>query len=111
MDGSKFKVIIVGGSIAGLSLAHCLHKAGIDSIVLEKRSELVCDEGASVAIMPNGGRILEQLGLYDAVEELVEPMHVAHVRFSDGFQFSSPYPKLMHEAYVIIPAHCVWSQI
>lgn len=98
MDGHNFKVIIVGGSIAGLSLAHCLYKAGVENIVLEKRSEITTNEGASVAIMPNGAQILEQLGLYDTVENMVEPMHVAHVRFPDGFQFSSPYPKTMHEA-------------
>lgn len=98
MAGPPFKVIIVGGSIAGLSLAHCLHKAGIDNIVLEKRSSIAADEGASVAIMPNGGQILEQLGLYDTVKNLVEPMHVAHVRFPDGYQFSNPYPKIMHDA-------------
>jgi 2-polyprenyl-6-methoxyphenol hydroxylase-like FAD-dependent oxidoreductase len=103
MGISQFKVIIVGGSIAGLSLAHCLHKAGISSIILEKRSEIVAHEGASVAIMPNGGRILEQLGLYDAVEKIIEPMHVTHVRFPDGFHFSNPYPKAMNDAYVVIP--------
>ncbi|GIK04356.1 hypothetical protein Aspvir_008437 [Aspergillus viridinutans] len=49
--------------------------------------------------MPNGGRILEQLGLYEAVERLIEPMHVFHVRFPDGFQFSNPYPKAMNEVF------------
>lgn len=99
-DGSRFKVIIVGGSIAGLSLAHCLHKAGIKCIVLEKRSTISIQEGASIAVLPNGGRILEQLGLYDAVEELIEPMHIAQVRLPDGFQFSNSYPKTLHQTYV-----------
>jgi 2-polyprenyl-6-methoxyphenol hydroxylase-like FAD-dependent oxidoreductase len=99
MDNSHFKVIVVGGSIAGLALAHCLHRAGIACIILEKRSKIAAHEGASVAIMPNGARILDQLGLYDAVERSIEPMHCAHVRFPDGFHFSSPYPKSMHEAY------------
>lgn len=102
MNDSQFKVIIVGGSIAGLALAHCLHRAGITCIILEKRSIIAAHEGASVAIMPNGARILDQLGLYDAVEGTIEPMHSAHVRFPDGFHFSSPYPKSMHEAYDFI---------
>ncbi|KAJ5936692.1 hypothetical protein N7466_003142 [Penicillium verhagenii] len=105
MDGPKFKVIIVGGSISGLSLAHCLHKAGIDSIVLEKRSEIAANEGASVAIMPNGGRILQQIGIFDTLGTLIEPTRVAHVRFPDGFQFSSPYPKTMREANVVNVDH------
>ncbi|KAJ5139324.1 FAD binding monooxygenase [Penicillium bovifimosum] len=99
MDETKFTVIIVGGSIAGLSLAHCLQRAGIECTVLEKRAQITAHEGASVGIMPNGGRILKQLGMYDAVEKLIEPMRVAHVRYPDGFHFSNPYPEAMHEAF------------
>jgi FAD dependent monooxygenase len=54
-----FRAIIVGGSIAGLTLAHCLDHAGIDYLVLEKRtgiSDLAL--GGAVGIMPNGARIL-----------------------------------------------------
>jgi 2-polyprenyl-6-methoxyphenol hydroxylase-like FAD-dependent oxidoreductase len=104
MEDPRFRVIIVGGSIAGLSLAHCLYKAGIDCIVLEKRHEIAPQEGASVAILPNGGRILEQLGLYDAVERLTEPLDLSHVRFPDGFHFSSDYPSTLRERYVILAA-------
>lgn len=92
-----FKIIIVGGSVAGLTLAHCLHKAGIPCIVLEKRPEIAPREGASVAILPNGGRILDQLGLYGAVEELIKPKNYLNMRFPDGFQFSDPYPKIINE--------------
>lgn len=92
-----FKVIIVGGSIAGLTLAHCLHRAEIPCIVLEKRPQIAPQEGASVAILPNGARILEQLEVYDAVEKLVKPKHVLNMYFPDGFHFSDPYPKTMNE--------------
>ncbi|GAQ05406.1 hypothetical protein ALT_2727 [Aspergillus lentulus] len=94
-----FKIIIVGGSIAGLTLAHCLHKANIACIVLEKRPDIAPQEGASVAILPNGARILEQLGLYDAVEKLVKPKDALNMHFPDGFQFSDPYPKTMNELF------------
>ncbi|EAW20753.1 putative FAD binding monooxygenase [Aspergillus fischeri NRRL 181] len=94
-----FKVIIVGGSIAGLTLAHCLHRAEIPCIVLEKRPKIAPLEGASVAILPNGARILEQLGLYDAVEKLVKPKHVLNMYFPDGFQFSDAYPRTMNELF------------
>ncbi|KAF7180409.1 hypothetical protein CNMCM7691_009577 [Aspergillus felis] len=94
-----FKIIIVGGSIAGLTLAHCLHKADIACIVLEKRPEIAPQEGASVAILPNGGRILDQLGLYDAVEKLIKPKLFLNMRFPDGFQFSDPYPATINELY------------
>ncbi|GFF32312.1 3-hydroxybenzoate 6-hydroxylase 1 [Aspergillus udagawae] len=96
---SPFKIIIVGGSVAGLTLAHCLHKADIPCIVLEKRPEIAPQEGASIAILPNGGRILDQLGLYDAVEKLIKPKHFLNLRFPDGFQFSDPYPKTINELF------------
>jgi FAD dependent monooxygenase len=97
MPAGDFKVIIVGGSIAGLTLALCLQRAGIDCVVLEKRSNVAPQEGASVGIMPNGGRILDQLGLFDAVENLVEPLESSHVCYPDGFKFSSQYPILLRE--------------
>ncbi|GAB1213226.1 hypothetical protein ATERTT37_002375 [Aspergillus terreus] len=34
--GPPFRVIIVGAGVAGLTLAHCLDKAGIDYLVLDK---------------------------------------------------------------------------
>lgn len=94
---NKFKVVIVGGSIAGLTLAHCLSKLGIDYVVLEKRHEVAPQEGASVGIMPNGGRILEQLGLFGNVERFVEPLSVAQIVFPDGFCSESEYPKKLCE--------------
>ncbi|KAJ5815880.1 hypothetical protein N7447_008113, partial [Penicillium robsamsonii] len=96
---SIMKVIIVGGSIAGLSLAHCLEKAKIDYVILEKKKEIAPQEGASIGIMPNGGRILEQLGLYDQIEELVEPLVKAHVTYPDGFGFTSQYPALIQQRF------------
>lgn len=57
-----FKVIIVGGSIAGLTLAHCLSKAGIDYIVLEKRKHIAPQEGASIGILPQWGPDFRAVG-------------------------------------------------
>ncbi|SPB42557.1 unnamed protein product [Aspergillus niger] len=56
-------VIIVGASIAGLTLAHCLSNTGVKFTLLEARSDTYPD-GAGLAILPNGARILHQLGLY-----------------------------------------------
>ncbi|KAL3471460.1 hypothetical protein BJX99DRAFT_237342 [Aspergillus californicus] len=94
-----FKVVIIGGSIAGLTLAHCLHRAGIDYVVLEKRSEVAPQEGASIGIMPNGARILEQLDLYAALEETIHPLETAHVTYPDGFCYTSQYPTQLTERF------------
>ena len=65
----SFRVIIVGGSIAGLTLALCLERAGIDYLVLEARDRIDPQVGASIGIFSNGARILEQLGVYDKIEQ------------------------------------------
>jgi FAD dependent monooxygenase len=97
---SKFRVIIVGGSVAGLTLAHCLARADIDHIVLEKRAEISPQEGAFIGIWLNGGRILDQLGLYDELKSATAPIHKMHVRFPDEFVFNSLLPWDIYERCV-----------
>lgn len=94
---STFTVIIVGGSIAGLTLAHCLERAGINHIVLEKSGDGAPQEGASIGILPNGARILDQLDIYREIEAHIEPLKTATICYPDGFSFSSLYPKLIYE--------------
>lgn len=65
-----FKVIIVGGGPAGLGLAHCLSKAGIDYVVLERSEEICNSDGASLAMWPHNGRIMDQLGLLERAQKL-----------------------------------------
>ncbi|KAB8202351.1 monooxygenase [Aspergillus parasiticus] len=70
----NFRVVIVGGSIAGLTLAHCLLRNDIDFVVLEAHSEIAPQVGASIGIVPNGARILDQLGLFDDILATTEPL-------------------------------------
>ncbi|KAE8381997.1 hypothetical protein BDV26DRAFT_300471 [Aspergillus bertholletiae] len=99
MAESPFRVIIVGGSVTGLTLAHCLDRAGIDYIVLEKHEEIHPQIGASVVIFPNGGRILEQLGLYQRIEELSQKLRRIHTCFPDGFHYESNIPELVKQLF------------
>ncbi|APA15879.1 hypothetical protein sscle_15g106490 [Sclerotinia sclerotiorum 1980 UF-70] len=80
----QMKVVIVGGSIAGLTLAHCLARYGIDYVVLERRSDIAPQVGASVSLMPNGSRILDQLGMFDTVSENIEPCVFMQTWDEDG---------------------------
>ncbi|KAE8414376.1 hypothetical protein BDV36DRAFT_303484 [Aspergillus pseudocaelatus] len=73
----NFRVVIVGGSIAGLTLAHCLLRNNIDFVVLECHADIAPQVGASIGILPNGARILDQLGMYDDVLDVVEPLRRA----------------------------------
>lgn len=78
-----FKVIIVGGSVAGLSLANMLERSGIDYVVLEARREIAPQLGASIGMLPNGLRILEQLGCYDALAAPTTGIiHTSYIRAS-----------------------------
>lgn len=58
MPEPPFKVIVVGGSVAGLTLAHGLERAGIDYVLLEKHKDIAAQVGAGISILPNGARIL-----------------------------------------------------
>ncbi|KAG0054094.1 hypothetical protein BGZ83_011978 [Gryganskiella cystojenkinii] len=60
----KFKVIIAGGGIAGLSLGVMLERAGIDFLILEARED-VQPLGAVISIQPSVMKVMEQLGLMD----------------------------------------------
>ncbi|KAB8261873.1 hypothetical protein BDV32DRAFT_157866 [Aspergillus pseudonomiae] len=98
-DKDHFRVVIVGGSVAGLTLAHCLEQAGINHVVLEKSPDLSPQAGASIGIIPNGARILDQLGLFDAVEKMTHPLSMATITYPGGFSFCINYPKIVNERF------------
>ncbi|KAJ5731602.1 Monooxygenase FAD-binding [Penicillium malachiteum] len=74
----NFRVIIVGGSIAGLTLAHCLVHHGIDFVVLEGRDEIAPQEGASISIYANASLAVDQLGILDDILAEVEPLEYVY---------------------------------
>jgi 2-polyprenyl-6-methoxyphenol hydroxylase-like FAD-dependent oxidoreductase len=74
LEKGPFRVIIAGGGIAGLTLANSLSQAHIDYILLEARDEIAPQVGASIGILAQGGRILDQLGMYDDIFKLIEPI-------------------------------------
>jgi 2-polyprenyl-6-methoxyphenol hydroxylase-like FAD-dependent oxidoreductase len=81
----RLRVIIVGGSIAGLALAHCLHtNPNIDYVVLEGGAEMAPQVGASIVVLPNGARILDQLGIWDDIMAMIEPLAQALTWTDDG---------------------------
>lgn len=75
-----FKVVIVGGSIAGLSLANMLQKAGIDYMLLEAYPDIAPQVGASIGLNAYGLRILDQIDCYDDIRALIEPVDSIYVR-------------------------------
>ena len=84
MAYKDLKVIIVGGSVAGLTLAHTLATAEIDFTLLEGRDNIAPQIGATIVLMPNGARILDQLGIYDSLKDVLTEQTVHITRRSDG---------------------------
>ena len=63
------QVTVIGGGIGGLSAALALSQRGAQVIVLERAPEIT-EVGAGIQISPNGWRVLQALGVADAVGSL-----------------------------------------
>ncbi|KAJ9144948.1 FAD/NAD(P)-binding domain-containing protein [Pleurostoma richardsiae] len=79
----SFKVVIAGGSVAGLTLANMLQLTNIDYVILEAYPHIAPQVGASIGLLPHGNRILDQLGLFDKIKALSPPI--------DSFTFRDRY--------------------
>lgn len=62
------KTLIVGGGIAGSTLAFALRSAGRDAVVAEARLDLADTGGAFLTLAPNGVNALRAIGLGDVPE-------------------------------------------
>ncbi|CCF41015.1 FAD binding domain-containing protein [Colletotrichum higginsianum] len=92
-----FKVIIVGGSVAGLSLANMLEQLNIDYTLLEAYPEIAPQVGASIGLLPNGFRILDQLGCYEPILDIAGDFHLkSSFRQSDGKAIVPPSSAATH---------------
>src|SRR5271170_6257783 len=77
------RAVVVGGGIGGTAAAVALARAGIDVRVYEQAQELA-EVGAGVSLAPNGLRMLERLGVSEAIGRLGARYVSAQLRFSDG---------------------------
>ncbi|KAL8397348.1 hypothetical protein RB594_004169 [Gaeumannomyces avenae] len=74
-----FKAIIVGGGVGGLTLANVFEQLNIDYVLLEAYGGFTPEVGASIAMLPNGLRILDQIGCRAAFSEGVHPIQTVRV--------------------------------
>ncbi|KAL3458169.1 hypothetical protein BJX64DRAFT_302133 [Aspergillus heterothallicus] len=72
---AQYRVAIVGGGVAGLTLALACEQLQISYILLEAKPSIVQEEGASVGLQPNGLIVLDQLGVLDKIEDKSSYLH------------------------------------
>ena len=94
-----FKVIVVGGGVAGLSFVNMLEKFSIDYCLLEAHDDIAPPTGAGIGLMPNGSLLLDQLGLYQAVRAAAENGEIedSHIRASNGKSLISLKHMMYHQ--------------
>lgn len=66
MELGDQKIIVVGAGVGGLAAALAFRQRGADVTVLEQ-AEAITEVGAGLQISPNGGAVLQALGVADAV--------------------------------------------
>jgi salicylate hydroxylase len=81
MATNSAPILIAGGGIGGLALALALACIGRRSVVLEQRDTFAA-VGAGIQLGPNGVRVLQRLGVADALRPLVGVPEA--VRVHDG---------------------------
>ena len=80
-----------------MTLANALEKAGIDYVLLEARDTIHPQVGASIGIMPNGARILEQLGCFEPIAKETCALQINHSRYANGDTYDSSDGMLLLE--------------
>ncbi|KAJ4248457.1 hypothetical protein NW762_012794 [Fusarium torreyae] len=83
-QNKPFKVVIVGGSVAGLAMANMLQANNIDYILLEAYPTIAPQVGASIGLLPHGNRILDQLGVFDKLMNFSRPIDTFTFRNARG---------------------------
>ncbi|TLS29424.1 hypothetical protein PpBr36_02133 [Pyricularia pennisetigena] len=87
-DPRGIHVAIVGGGIAGVSLALGLHKRGV-SFTLYERAPEIREIGAGIGLSPNAERAMEMLDrttVLDAYKRIATPNGVDEFQWIDGFR-------------------------
>ncbi|KAE8373977.1 hypothetical protein BDV26DRAFT_300685 [Aspergillus bertholletiae] len=82
----RFEVIIIGFSVAGLTLANALSRRKVDYVVLEAQKGLPAPfTGNALTLLPNGARVLSQLGVLEDIEAASQPIRSHSTWLANGY--------------------------
>jgi 2-polyprenyl-6-methoxyphenol hydroxylase-like FAD-dependent oxidoreductase len=81
-NADQFDAIVVGARCAGSPLATLLSRAGFE-VCLVDRADFPSDTPSTHGIQPCGVKVLERLGVRDAVEATTEPVENALLAFDE----------------------------
>lgn len=85
-------VLIVGGGLVGASLALALGRAGLDVAIVEAHPFRINEQPnydeRSIALAQGSQRIFSGMGLWDALQDAVCPIHTIHVSDRGHFGFT-----------------------
>jgi len=79
MDLNGLDILIIGGGIGGLTAAVALRQRGAEVRVFEQ-AEAIREVGAGIQVSPNGMRVLDALGLGDAVRAATDAAEAVVLR-------------------------------
>lgn len=89
MTARKLKITVVGGGIGGLVTATALRRAG-HTVTVYERSSLTHEVGQGITISPNGGRVLQHLGLDFRKAKMCDATGVSYVHADTLEQIRPP---------------------
>ena len=81
----RTQVGIIGAGPAGLFLAHLLHRAGIDCVILEARSREYCESRVRAGVLEQSTvDLLHEVGAGERLKREGSPDPRIDIRFSGG---------------------------
>jgi salicylate hydroxylase len=88
----KLRIAIIGGGIGGLATAAALKDSGHDICVYEQADQFR-EIGAGVTLHPNATRLLDKLGLGDALRKIGSPTAGVNLMNVDGEPIETGAPR------------------
>ncbi|KAI0205293.1 hypothetical protein F4808DRAFT_280061 [Astrocystis sublimbata] len=93
-EKQRFRVVIVGGGLLGLTAVHMLAKTDMDFVLLEQHDDLLPEIGSLLSFMPSTFRVLDQL-------DILEPVQPFLTRVAGGKFMSATDAKIWREEQLI----------